>query len=209
MNLARFSSEAIASPADVSAAAGPCPCAWAGCRNTGEYRAPRDRSLAQYDYFCLDHVRMYNAAWDYHAGLGEAEIEREIRSTATWDRPTWKLGALGPEASARGAARAWAADDVDDPLGLARGTPFDTSARVRARRAATASRLTQAEQRALAVMELKAPLAPAALKAHYKALVKRHHPDANGGSRDAERKMQAINAAFAVLKAAFAVKSGR
>jgi len=39
------------------------------------------------------------------------------------------------------------------------------------------------------------------LKRRYKALVKKHHPDANGGSRDAERRMQTINAAYATLKA--------
>lgn len=208
MSRARFSSEPIAGPASIATSA-ECHCAWAGCPNAGAYRAPRDRSLAQYVYFCLDHVRMYNASWDYHAGLGEAEIEREIRSTATWDRPTWKLGALGPDAGRRGAARTWSTADVDDPLGLGRDTAFDAAARARSRGAAARTGLSAAERRALDVLELDAPLTPAALKAHYKALIKRHHPDANGGSREAERKTQAINAAFAVLRAAFAGTSKR
>ncbi|MDX2223245.1 MAG: J domain-containing protein [Rhodospirillaceae bacterium] len=202
MNRARLFSEAIDATPEMTAGATPCPCAWAGCRNAGEYRAPRDRSLADYVYFCLDHVRSYNAAWDYHAGLGEADIEREIRSTATWDRPTWKLGALGPEHGMRAGGAGRTPFEVDDPLGLGRGTAFDPAAGARARRSAATAGLTPAQRRALATMELDAPLDLVALKAHYKALVKRHHPDANGGSREAERRMQAINAAFAVLKAA-------
>ena len=72
-----------------------CTCAWKGCGNTGEYRAPRDKELRTYFVFCLEHVRAYNASWDYHKGATTAELEAEIRSAATWERPTWKLGTLG------------------------------------------------------------------------------------------------------------------
>jgi hypothetical protein len=59
----------------------PRPCDQPGCPEPGEYRAPADRRrLNDYKWFCLAHVRAYNAAWDFYKGLGPAEIEHEIRS---------------------------------------------------------------------------------------------------------------------------------
>ena len=47
-----------------------------GCPEQGVHRAPvaRDR-LDQYYWFCRDHVRQYNLAWNYFAGMNEQEIE--------------------------------------------------------------------------------------------------------------------------------------
>src|ERR1700753_1919450 len=69
------------------------PCDHPGCRAAGDYRAPRSKSdLSQFYWFCLDHVRAYNAAWNFYAGMSEAEIEAEIRADTVWQRPTWPLG---------------------------------------------------------------------------------------------------------------------
>ena len=38
------------------------------------------------------------------------------------------------------------------------------------------------------------------MKTRYKELAKRHHPDANGGSRDAEERLKTINLAYAALR---------
>ena len=38
------------------------------------------------------------------------------------------------------------------------------------------------------------------VKTRYKELAKRHHPDANGGSRDAEERLKTINIAYATLR---------
>ena len=37
------------------------------------------------------------------------------------------------------------------------------------------------------------------VKARYKELVKRHHPDAHGGDKAAEEKLKTINIAYAEL----------
>ena len=55
------------------------------------------------------------------------------------------------------------------------------------------------------MLNLSAPVDLAAVKARYKALVKQHHPDANGGDRDAEERLKSINHAYGTLKALFAV----
>ena len=67
-------------------------CDCPGCSAVGDYRAPKTRALADYYFFCLDHVRAYNAAWDYYAGMTGVEIETQIRKAAVWDRPSWPLG---------------------------------------------------------------------------------------------------------------------
>lgn len=175
-------------------------CAWSGCQLAGEHRAPRDRSLTDYVYFCLDHVRAYNATWDFHAGLDRDVIESELRSAATWDRPTWKLGAAG-----RG-HRSWRDATVDDPFGMAEGTAFDPRQRAGARGEgwSMASGLKSEHRRAMKTLDLEAPFTLVELKARYKALVKLHHPDAHAERRASDDRMKAINAAYALLKKSIA-----
>jgi hypothetical protein len=179
-----------------------CTCAWKGCGNAGEFRAPRDQALRSYFMFCLEHVRAYNASWDYHKGCTSAEMEAEIRSAATWERPTWKLGALG------GGRRRF---KVEDPFGFAAGTAFDpegesaqsTRHKAESGRAPRdeAVHIHAARISALKALDLTMPVTLDGLKRRYKALVKRHHPDANGGSAEAETRMKIINQAYQTLRA--------
>ena len=53
---------------------------------------------------------------------------------------------------------------------------------------------------ALALFDLTLPFDLDALKRRYKTLVKRHHPDANGGSRESEELLKHINHAYNYLK---------
>lgn len=178
--------------------AGPTPCAWDGCAGTGEYRAPKDRRLAEYQMLCLEHVRAYNAQWDFHAGASVADLEAEIRSAATWERPTWKLGTLGA-----GYRSGRANTRVNDPFGFSAGTDFED--RKQSRESDAQARATPggatARNRALKVLDLSGPVTLETLKERYKALVKKYHPDANGGSADAENRMKVINEAYQTLRA--------
>jgi hypothetical protein len=177
-----------------------CTCAWKGCGNAGEFRAPRDKELRSYFQFCLEHVRAYNASWDYHKGASAAELEAEIRSAATWERPTWKLGTLG------GGRRRF---KVEDPFGFSAGTAFDPESEApysthntsgsRAPRD-EAAHVHAARMSALKVLDLTMPVTLESLKRRYKALVKKYHPDANGGSAEAETRMKIINQAYQTLK---------
>jgi hypothetical protein len=190
-----FKSETITLNPRGSGATSACLCGWAGCDKAGDYRAPKDRTLTSYLVFCLEHIRAYNAQWNYHAGMTPDDIEQEIRRAATWERPTWRMGP---------SHQPWRPGRVHDPLDLGAGTAFD----VRAKKRDQASAWAQAksfngeERRALRVLAIDGPVTLAEIKERYKALVKRHHPDANGGSREAETRMKAINAAYQVLRAA-------
>jgi DnaJ-like protein len=173
-------------------------CDYPGCAAGGDFRAPRSRlELHDYYWFCLEHVRSYNSAWNYYAGMSDAEIEAEIRHDTVWQRPSWRLGDRhGPGY----------ADRIRDPLGVFSDRP-DSAAR-RSRRhgdhgSDPAGRALSAREQALAVFELEPPFTLVRLKARYKTLVKLHHPDAQGGDKAAEEKLKIINQAYATLKASY------
>lgn len=157
------------------------------CANAGEYRAPKSRrSLNEYFWFCLEHVRAYNSSWDFYKGMSPAEVEAQMRADTSWQRPSWPLGRLG--------AAAWDENQLNDPLRILAEA---RAAKVKAR----AEGKTPPELREpLATLGLSWPTTLDAVKTRYKELAKRHHPDANGGSRDAEERLKTINLAYATLR---------
>jgi DnaJ domain len=162
-------------------------CDFPDCEATGDYRAPKSRrNLKDYWWFCLEHVRAYNAAWDYYKGMSTDEIEAQLRADTAWQRPSWPLGRLGK--------MAWDEEPLRDPLHLL------ASGRVK-RGSARLARETPPELReALATLGLSWPTTLDAVKTRYKELAKRHHPDANGGDRAAEERLKTINLAYAALR---------
>jgi DnaJ-class molecular chaperone len=62
------------------------------------------------------------------------------------------------------------------------------------------ARLSKEEQ-ALAVLELTAPVTMQEIRTRYRTLVKRLHPDANGGDKAAEEQLKVVNQAYSTLKA--------
>ena len=53
----------------------------------------------------------------------------------------------------------------------------------------------------MAVLDLTPPVTLEIIKRRYKELVKRYHPDANGGDKAAEEKFKQISQAYATLSA--------
>jgi hypothetical protein len=166
-------------------------CAHPGCAATGEYRAPRSRAeLHLFHWFCLDHVRAYNAAWNFYSGMSTDEVEREIRNDTVWQRPTWPMGA---RSGMRYAPRF-------RDYGL---FGFEDGADARAKRDTPSRRPLSQQEHALAIFNLAPPLTLGGLKARYKELVKLHHPDTHGGDKAAEERLKIINLAYATLKASY------
>ena len=172
-------------------------CDHPGCEAGGDYRAPRSRlELNNYYWFCLDHVRAYNAAWNYYAGMSEPEIEAEIRRDTVWQRPSWRLGERhGPAYEHR----------INDPLHVYNSKNGHSGRQHRpgANGSDAASRVLSAREQALAVFDIDPPFTQTSLKARYKVLVKLHHPDAHGGDKEAEEKLKIINQAYTTLKASY------
>jgi hypothetical protein len=164
-------------------------CDMPGCPHDGEYRAPKSRdTLRDYFWFCLDHVRSYNAAWDYYKGMSPGQIEAHMRADTGWQRPTWPLGRLGG-----GMPEEDALHDRLDILGAAglRGAK------------ARAPETTQAPavlRQPLDTLGLGWPVSLDEVKSRYKELAKSHHPDTNGGDRAAEERFKTINLAYAQVR---------
>jgi len=161
-------------------------CDFVGCPNAGAYRAPKSRTeLNQYFWFCLDHVRAYNAAWDFYKGMTPGQIEAQLRADTAWQRPTWPLGHLGGH--------------IDEQM--LRDPNHVLNAGFNARRATPAADVVPTELREpMATLGLDWPITLDALKARYKELAKRHHPDANGGDVASEEKLKNINLAYAAIR---------
>jgi len=171
----------------------PRACDAPGCAREGAFPAPRDRRQPRpFLYFCLEHVRAYNASWDYYRGMSAAEIDADRRLDVVWRRRTWALG---------GDAKARATGDLqfEDPLAAFSETePECDRPRSRGRRFPPGS----AEASAQSAMDLEDDFDAATLKIRYKVLVKRWHPDANGGCLTAEERLKTINDAYRTLKRA-------
>jgi hypothetical protein len=70
------------------------PCSFPGCSAEGVFRAPKGREReGEYFSFCRDHVREYNASYDYFRGMDDASMARYRQADAVGHRPTWKMGA--------------------------------------------------------------------------------------------------------------------
>eukprot|EP01037_Dinobryon_pediforme_P002004 gene2005-2042_t len=165
------------------------PCEMPGCPHQGAYRAPKSRTeLNRYFWFCLEHVRSYNAAWDFYKGMTPGQIEAQLRADTSWQRPTWPLGHLGghiDEAMLR---------DPNHVLNAGLG------GQSRRPKAPSANELPSELREPMATLGLDWPVTMDALKHRYKELAKRHHPDANGGDRASEERLKTINLAYAAVR---------
>lgn len=185
-------------------------CEWKGCKNAGPHKAPMGRGReGQYYHFCLDHVRQFNASYNYFTGMSDAEVEQFRQGALTGHRPTWKLGADKggtdnlSEANAENIrARRYAqfarynARDPHRVLDDSDATEHGTS------RASPRRTLRPLEKKAFETLDLAETAQSAEIKSRFKELVKRHHPDANGGDRGAEDKLREIIQAYNYLKQA-------
>jgi DnaJ-domain-containing protein 1 len=83
-----------------------------------------------------------------------------------------------------------------DPFGIFGG------AQTRAPGAAAERRMGKLERGALADLDLDATATDVAIRERYVELVKRCHPDANGGDRSTEHKLQRVIKAYKTLRKA-------
>jgi hypothetical protein len=174
-------------------------CEWKGCACQGGYRAPKGRQHeGEYFNFCIDHVREYNKSYNYFAGMGDDDVIAYQRSAETGHRPTWNMGVRGgnPDGEARRSTFARAHSDSFGFFGGgAAGARKESNEPER-------RPLKNLERRSFAALDLEGTEAGSEIKARYKGLVKRLHPDANGGDRSSEDRLRQIIQAYHYLKSA-------
>jgi curved DNA-binding protein CbpA len=177
-------------------------CEWPGCACSATHRAPKGRLReGEYWRFCLDHVREYNHSYNYFAGMSDDAVARFQKDAVTGHRPTWKLGLNGKEPGAGPSRRSHPGfGAAADPFGFF--TDTGTTAHPRQERARERRMVRNAERKALDTLGLEGGARAPDIKARFKLLVKRHHPDANGGDRTCEDKLREIIQAYNYLKSA-------
>ncbi len=166
-------------------------CARPDCIKEGTHRVPKSRDdLNEHLWFCLEHARAHNESWDYFRGMSEDEIDAFREAAITGHRPTWPLGKRS--ARPRNGRGPYEFDDGYGVFGDAAEKP---------RPRPPERRLTGMQERALEVLNLDPTATLLQIKARYKELVKRFHPDANGGDRGAEERLKQVIKAYGVLRA--------
>jgi hypothetical protein len=177
-------------------------CDWPDCEQPGKFPAPRGRdNEGQYYHFCMSHVRQYNKSYNYFTGMKDDDVRAFQADARNGHRPTWKMGENSAATSKSKKQRAAAAgykvkQEFADPFGLfEEGTAPGKNATPR-------RAVRNAERKALKALSLDETATPEDVKKQYKALVKRHHPDANGGSRASEDRFREIVQAHDYLKSA-------
>jgi hypothetical protein len=165
-------------------------CDYPGCRAPGGNRAPKGRNReGEYFSFCLGHVREYNASYNYFAGMSDEAVARYQKEAIVGHRPTWTMGG-------QKSAKSGDPQHVSDPLGLFSGRVLHHHVEP------AVPRYNARVMKALAALHLDETADGAAIKARYKEMVKRLHPDANGGDRSNEDRLREIIQAYNALKSA-------
>ena len=170
-------------------------CAVPGCGEPGEFKAPFQ--AANFDgpgswrFLCLDHVREHNAKYNYFNGMSPEEIQDAQGPLAGWERPSRRFAHVGADAPPK-----WS--DFSDPLD-AISTRFGYL-----RKDAPPAKFTKAERRALSVLGLGEDSDRHALRQRYSRLVRRYHPDKNGGDRSHEGRLREVIEAYQLLRKATA-----
>ncbi len=183
-------------------------CQAKGCDQPATHRAPKGRGRdGEYYRFCVEHVRAYNASYNYFDGMSDVEVADFQKDALTGHRPTWKLGvnSWAPGTSPgldNSRADPSAAADGADPTMPGRAAAFFARRARHARAADTETRrhLRPLERKALATLGLPHGASREDIKARFKELVKVHHPDANGGDTRSEDKLREIIQAYNYLK---------
>jgi hypothetical protein len=165
-----------------------------GCGLAGEYRAPLSpKRMDTFQWLCLEHVRIFNANWDYFSEMSQEEIEAFQRDALTGHRPTWKMGLnhITPEQLHHKLHVFLHGEDVPLP------------------RPVEERRFTHKQRRALATLDMEPTDDTTLIKAQYKLLVKKYHPDVNLGDKKMEEKFKQVAQAYRYLIESFGAEESK
>ena len=174
-------------------------CAITGCRDAAELKVPKDRrNLEDRHWLCREHLREHNQRWNFFAGMSDEEIASYCLDALTGHRPTWPLGkrsaGVRGERSRETPRSGYWNYQFEDGFSI-----FEEAAEPSL--PPKPSRLTKGQLDALAILNLEETATLQEIKARYKELVKRFHPDTNGGDRGSEERLKQVIRAYGHLRA--------
>ena len=166
-------------------------CEAPGCIGPGNCRVSKSpKNLNEYLWYCPAHARAHNEAWDFFKDMGDGDIARFKEEALTGHRPTWPLGKRAAKAR-MGQTPLGGVNDSHAMFAEDGDTPVRRPER----------HLTRLQIMAMDTLQLAHNATLIEIKARYKELVKRFHPDANGGYRGAEERLKQVIKAYGVLRA--------
>lgn len=180
-------------------------CAHPTCEKAGEFRAPGAYGNSfdgpgEWRWFCLEHIREFNAGYDWFDGMSADEILRAQSPAAGWQTET---PSFRPTAGIDGMPR-WA--DFDDPLDAISARAGGIKSRAeREARMAMDGRFSKEEAQALETLGLGMKTDRKRLRQRYSELVRRYHPDRNGGDRTYEVRLGRVVEAYQLLRKSAAI----
>jgi hypothetical protein len=177
-------------------------CEWKGCKEAGLYPAPKGRGReGQYFRFCLDHVRQYNKSYNYFEGLDDEALQKHLKDDIIGHRPTWAMGGRSSSSSADSATA-----ERPNAFAYAFGLrdPYELFGEDQRHHTASPHRphrpIMNAERKCLRQLDLEDRATKPEIRARFKELVMRLHPDHNGGDRSAEDKLREVIQAYNYLR---------
>ncbi|MCJ8144878.1 J domain-containing protein [Ancylobacter sp. A5.8] len=178
-----------------------CPaCEWAGCDKPATHRAPKGRDREnQFWRYCFDHVRQYNQNYNYFSGMADDAVMAYQKDALTGHRPTWKMGAKGGTGRAEHVKR-HAPEGFADPFGVF--SDLGGTARPDPQPAREGRMIRNAERRAFESLGLEISASAEEIKARFKTLAKKYHPDVNGGDTSTEDRLRDVIQSYNHLKSA-------
>ncbi|MEK9741736.1 MAG: DnaJ domain-containing protein [Pelagibacteraceae bacterium] len=159
-------------------------CDWEECKQIGEFKAP-SKDVDTFLWFCEEHIKIYNQKWDFFDGMTQTEIENFIYDDLTFHKKTQKFG--NQDAFFQ---KLWNNAIEDELLFF---NKFKNSS------AYAGNKYNHTQTMALKKMELNTDVNWSDIRAQFKKLVKKYHPDINAGNKKYEEKLKEITLAYTFL----------
>lgn len=151
-------------------------CDHPGCNKAGEYRAPKDRNLKEYYWFCLEHVQEYNSKWNYYGDETFIEDEDVLRQKFKFS------------------------SHIKYNFGFDFENTYDFFDKYSYSNQNQNIRLSADEREGLKLMELSYDdITIDSLKKAYKKAVKKYHPDTNKADKTLEDKFKTLSTSYKSL----------
>jgi len=170
-----------------------------GCMDLGEFRAPPAYGKSsgydgpgEYRWFCLEHIRAFNAGYDFFSGMSEDDIYEAQRPHSGWENLSRAYTSNGNPPPK------W--EDFSDPLD-AIGARFGNDYVKKMKNGANPSpTMSRADTKALKTLGLSEETDAKQIRKRYSELVRQYHPDRNGGDRSHEKVLAKVISAYTQLK---------
>ena len=188
-------------------------CEAPGCNRPGEFRAPGYMrggfdGPGEWRWFCLQHVREFNAGYDWFEGMSAEEIVTAQSPASGWQTESPAFSPTAGVDGQRAGMPKWS--EFSDPLDAIGARAAGIKSRAQRKAASAPSGFAAAcfnaqEAQALDTMGLDMDTDRQRLRRRYSELVRRYHPDKNGGDRQYEARLGRVVEAYQLLKKSAAI----